>query len=496
MKKMNFRKSCVWTLVIIGVFFLASCYWNPQNGAGKITLALSSGSRTQINPTLIQYARVYLYADSMNSQINIGDGTPYVETTMTSSGGSVTVNQVPAGDGYQMVLTLGSKPDGSTFVPGQFGTSESFNVTAGHRTDVSIGTVQTVAQAITATFGTTGQAPTDASLLGKNLNSVTFSGTFLAASDGRHVYFGDVTSGIPTTYLTFSAPAGANINSVSSADIGGNSVEAWANTNQGVLEIYPSTQTLIQTLPANPPQGNTILSGAYPYGSGAYGVYFVGDRGLEGVDTTSQNWVDIPLSSSGSSFPVLDIAFPSSSLSYPYAYFATGFGVFGIDNKLLIPGDNNLSYIKGNAGFLRVYHNGSSLYVSSLSIYYDANGPNSLIVGTDDGIYVEPLTSLNPNIGQGTTDTITSSPLPGTSGFSFRKVDIGGYAGTPNYWAGLCNDVIVLGATGSLSTLVLPVAAVTLGDLKSIRIYAYGSYIYIAIAGTEGLTVVPLGAGG
>ncbi len=58
------------------VVLLGSCYWNPQSGAGKITLNLKSSSRAQVDPTSSAVCPRIFYADNMNNRINLNGRRP------------------------------------------------------------------------------------------------------------------------------------------------------------------------------------------------------------------------------------------------------------------------------------------------------------------------------------------------------------------------------------------------------------------------------------
>ncbi len=147
-------------VMLAATLLVASCYWNPRGGIGKITLqipqsavrSIGAAQATQAGGGATETARVYLYNDNMNAQVPIGTGSQYVEATVGTSGGSITLDTVPPGDGYTLVLTLGSY-SGTTFVPVQYGQSAPFQVSAGKSTDVSL-SMNAVPFSSTALVGT------------------------------------------------------------------------------------------------------------------------------------------------------------------------------------------------------------------------------------------------------------------------------------------------------------------------------------------------------
>ncbi len=462
------------------VVLLGSCYWNPQSGAGKITLNLKSSSRAQVDPTIVQYARVYLYADNMNSQINLGEEVPYAESAMNASGGSVTIDRVPAGSGYRLVLTLGSKPDRATFVPGQFGTSGSFEVTANHETVVQLTTMQTV-KAILGTISGLGYEP---SFLGKNLVglAITTSYGVVTATSGA-AYVGSGSAGPPTSYTSMS-PGSGSINSVSSTTY--NSGEIWLNTTQGIKQYTNAGVTSSALLPSGGPSGSVLSSGSYGIAGALpnYAVYVLTEDGLGGIHDVNGvgTWVPVDLSGAHSGPPVLDFSLPP--VTSTFGLFATKSGSFGMDVSMLTPGNNNLNYVSANAGFFTLTRNGKQLFVSAVAL--DSSG-TKLCIGTNDGLFAGSVGGITSLIGPGggSVDlTSTVSLISGSAGHPFRRVIY-----TQSYIVGVSNNLLVL--YNGLNSFVVPLSAVVLGSFTGMGII-YITSSYIAISGSEGLTFIPL----
>lgn len=455
------------------ILLTASCYWNPQGGAGKITINLKSASRAQVDPTVVQYARVHLYADNMNSRINIGDGVPYAEATMSPSGGAMTVNHVPTGNGYKVVLTLGSKPDGATYVPGKFGMSDSFSVTANHETAVSIASVQTLNEVL-------GGGDLEYDLLGKNLNSVVvvqYEGPVVGATDSGNFYFGGI------DYFTTTTLTGYTVNSVSGNDASSAFI---VNTDRGMLQYYsydghaydPDGVFALPTAPT----GSVVRSGGY-YDSvaGANVYYYVGPHSFGGVVSGSSSWVNVDLGGSTAVQPVFDLSLGGGS-SGALGFFATPVGAFAVSSNLVNSGSSisrDLDYITKNGNFFHVPTAEMNLFITSVAI--DQSYSTDLYVGTIGGAYYADVTSLN----KPPDDAPITIPLSGSTGYFIRKVLAGPYL------VALGNNLIFVYAGGySSSPAVIPVQGVTLGELRAIAVDT--SYGDIYIAGSKGITRIPL----
>ena len=456
------RRALIATVTItLAVLLLGTCYWNPQSGVGKITLNLSSGSRAQVDPTVVQYARAYLYADNMNNRINLDGATPYAEATMSASGGSMTVDHVPAGSGYQLVLTLGTKPDGSHFVPGKFGTSSTFDVTANHETSVSIASVQSAKTVLS------GAADVQYDLLGKDLNGVAYpaSGN-LGATDAGTLYRGAIGS------MTGTGLGGFTANSLSSFTDGSGVAFFSVNTTNGI-QVFKTTggnltsSTAPFSLPSAP-TGSILQSGYYTTGN----TYYYQGPGVLGGESGGNPWANVDLSGAVSGQPVLDFALGGGTLN---GFFASKVGAFAIGVGLVSGGAQDLDYVITNGEFFHVSKGGRNLFIRTVAV-----NASILYVGTTDGIYQQNVSSFTANFD---FPIPVSSVLPGSTGESVKKILFS------TYLVALCDNVVLVYKSGVGSQPIsIPVSGVTLGDLRAIAINAGMLYI----AGSEGVTAVAL----
>lgn len=477
-------------LVILPLSFLvASCYWNPQSGSGGVTVSVGSTSRATVPPPppSVTFARVYLYTDNMNSRTDIGDGKPYVEAAVQGGTGAITIDHVPAGNGYSLVVTLGNKPDGSTFVPAEYGISSTFDVVAGHETSVNVGTLLTT-QSLLVSSSAFQYAP---EFLGKDMTGVVVSsGAVVGVSTQTSGFAGSGVAGIPTTYLSFSPNDGSSINSISytPVQIG----EFWLNTSTGIKEFnYNANGGFYQqvfNLPPNEPSQNVLQSGAYSISATfpSYGVFYQTDSGLSGVydvigaNGPSGTWLDFNLPSSLANRPVPAFAISTTSL---LTYFATTDGAFAADYKILTPGNNNFAWISANAGFFSLTNGLSNLNMAALALSPLSSG-EELYIGTNDGLYKVLSSYVSVGSGQLVDLGGAATVMPGSSGHPFKRVVTAGSATT--YVAAASNHVMYLNKGGSGQ--IIPLPAITLGTFKDVAMTS----TYVVVAGSEGLTYIPL----
>ncbi len=118
--------------------------------------------------------------------------------------------------------------------------------------------------------------------------------------------------------------------------------------------------------------------------------------------------------------PVLDLTV-SQGGDIDFGCFASGAGVFALGTDPLLAANPNLSYIRQTGAFVRVLNGGKNMFVTSVGLD-DVSYPTDLYLGTVNGVYTAPVTSVTSLIGSGNTLTVTSAPLPLTSGHPFRKV--------------------------------------------------------------------------
>jgi len=502
---MKKRKICVPAITGFAIatsLLFASCYWNPQSGTGSITLHISGpASRSITAPTSVSYARVFLYTDNGDTPVNVGESTPFAEATLSGGSGSVTVQNVPAGPQYKLVLVLGTKDAGSgVFLPATYSQTQSAFVIAANKENA----VTLAAPHATQETDINGQpVAVNYDLLGKNLTGATVANEYWAASTSNTLFTGMNSETVNTSYTT--TTPGGTINSLSAASndpVYGYSPFVWVNSTVGILTYDPYLQTYSTSpLPSGGPGTAVLLSGSY-YANQQDVVFYADSSSVGGTvynsGSVSASWVTVPIT--GVSSPtVLDIAVPAANSTAQNAYFATKLGAFAISHNLLSSDNNTLTYLLSNAAFLTVVDpNGNNPFVNSLAIDPDPSSSDStLLVGTNNGIYTTAVSAVDLLVGTGSAPyKITTAPLSDTQSHAFRRVVVGpqGYY-SPYFWVGWSGGSFFYGQIGGTSTSSVPVSAVTLGTPRAIAImYDSATYcVFLVIAGSEGLSFVPIG---
>ena len=384
------------------------------------------------------------------------------------------MDSIPAGNDYSLVVVVGSYT-GTTLVPDQYGQSAPFAVVAGKSTSVKL-TAQPVPFSSTA-------------LIGKDLKSVVFNSSVFAiyGVDGGNLYSmtGNVFFNPPGSFTQAPAPAGTTINSLTNLS---NSV--WVNTSTGILQADSWPASVYTPGPG----GNIIQSGMIS-GTAFYRTPRRFRRRNQPGGNNAPSWFTVDMTDGAVVQPVLDLTV-SQGGDIDFGCFASGAGVFALGTDPLLAANPNLSYIRQTGAFVRVLNGGKNVFVTSVGLD-DVSYPTDLYLGTVNGVYTTPVGPVTSLIGSGNTLTVTSAPLPLTSGHPFRKVTAVSYSSAtviPLY-AALSNNMIVGTSFDGITVnpFSYPVPAVTLGTPNSISIVSdASSNVYLYIAGSEGLTVIPL----
>ena len=491
--------SAITGFIVAAALLFASCYWNPQSGTGSITLHISGpASRSITAPTTVSYARVFLYTDNGDTPVNVGESTAFAEAALSGGSGSVTVQNVPAGPQYKLVLVLGTKDTSSgVFLPASYSQTQSaFAITANKDNVVALA----APQALQGTDSSGQPVPVQYDLMGKNLTGATIANGYWAASTSNTL-FAAIGSGLVNTSYSTLTPGGT-INSLSAASpdpAGYFSDEIWMNTTSGIVTFDPSNGQL-PPVPTGGPSTSVLMSGSYAIATrtGEDAVFYADKDGLGGVVFGGQinvpYWVTIPITDV-SVPPVLDFAFHVITTTGDTAYFATKLGAFAVGSDVLSVGNNTLAYLLNHAAFFSVVDpNGNNPFINSLTL---DGFDTELYVGTNNGIYTATAADIDALVGAGSTPyRITSAPLSNTQGHAFKKLVAGPTGYSPAYWVGWSGGSFFYGQIGGTSTTIVPVAAVSLGTPQAIAImhdYYSSQYVFLMIAGSEGLSFVPLG---
>ena len=280
--------------LVAGVAFLAAgCYLSLDDGIGSVGIRLPEPSSSG-TPATADAARIFVVNGS--TQLQLGDGIPYVEVALTGEANEVTVGPVPSGPGYQVILAVGSYVvgfDGNEyFVPSEYAVSEEFNVYAGQAT------IQEM------TLSTSPFAAPPADLLGRSLVDVAAIGVDLYTTTATEFYKLDAALATQLTYPK-TIPGGRTASGLS---VGATTAASrlWINTDDGIV---PFDGTNFDTSFTDIALKPILDSGAFSMGGSLYG-YFQFDGGLGGVynDGGGNEWLsEVDLSGFVVGQPVYDL---------------------------------------------------------------------------------------------------------------------------------------------------------------------------------------------
>ncbi|GEM_PF-6052388 len=410
------KKTVFISIAFVAGLFLYSCYFTGVGGRGSIALRFSEVSpKSARAASSTTYARVYLIA---NGEIYpIGDGTDYVETSLSgTSATEVEIPDVPVGPQYQVTISIGDKPtvDADFLEVTEYGASDPFSITPGGTTDVSL---------------TPTASPFSLYLGGTELKGVIYNtaDSTLYVVSGTRLYMGASVSGMDTGTLL---PTGYSANSISLGTFFGGAApkdEPWIDTNMGILpyrngafqEDFFSGTISSGTKPSILQSGgvwvnsNVDLTVFYQRDGGLGGTYIASDN----ASTPSNwNWLDIDLSDVLTGRPILDFFVTAN-----YAYFATKLGAFRLDTKMIQDysvNTSNVPDLMSYADFFKVTDsNGNEIPIISLG--YD-NG-TKIVMGTEAGAYMAELdeASADTPLKAGTI-----SLLEGTGDYEITRVSV------------------------------------------------------------------------
>jgi hypothetical protein len=333
-----------------------------------MTIQLSSSalrSTTAAGAGATVTARAFLYTNNLNTAYTFSAGTTFVETTVSVDGGSMKIENIPAGTDYRLLLVVGQY-NNLVFVPGDYGLSGSFPITAGKTSSVAL-TLQS--SPITGT-----------ALLGSNINGVGYDGYNLYATDSSTLYSATSPSmSSPTFDQSYSAPSGMTINSLSNVYFLGSSA-VWVNTSGGI--VLPGEWPTLLPFTTVPP-GNVTRSDSFGIdgvnGGVIYRSGFLLRGGLAPVDGSAETWFDIDMSDGSTTQPVLDFSVTQFGLN-DFVYLAAGASTFAAPADFMNAGNRSLDYMRNAGVTVRVVRNGKSLFTTSTAI--------------DDPTFVSSLPSL------------------------------------------------------------------------------------------------------
>ena len=354
-------------------------------------------------------ARIWIYSN--NVLLEKDKTTEYYQVALTSGAGSITIEELPPGNDYRLVVASGEIINEKTtaadyFNVVRYGMSTAFEIKAGTDTSVAM-----TLEAITTAY----------KALASVKSLVTVSGKIIAASSAA-IHSGSSISGLTTTDWSSSY---GTINSLSLGYT--SSVSSYyplVNTTNGVYTLAEEGPPIIKAdaitsvLKDGKPESQlgALQSGAYD------DVYFYqGERQFGGLTGTDTVWTKIKLDIAGlSGKPIIDffvVGSPSDKTNV-FAFFATRFvGTFRMGESFIDQGADfdYLEAILGKNSLLSFF--GEDLPLIQAFGYTGDTG-NTLYLGTKSGVYKTTAAFTSTSGALGTTPVLVT----GTKGINVTKI--------------------------------------------------------------------------
>ncbi len=485
-------------LVLLGSCMIAG--GDDDTGGVRIGLPVVGSSAVSSG---VDTARVWLYtASNLEYGISGGaarlpdDSANYAQASLTAAGGEVVIDDIPAGDGYRLVVVLGTL-DGSVFTPIDVAESDAFEIAGGRETRLSL----------TAALA----GPLTTALEGIALNAVVE--TRISASD---IVFSSSTSTVYQDPFSSDTSYGVGdyfgtaqtINSVSVGRFSAGNEATFVNTDTGVYSIVsggsPATiNTALADSMTSAGIADIVDSGAfYDDASGDTIIYYERLGGIGGASLTdlafgglaADAWED-----SGDDLgdyidedesPVRAAANNTTDT----AYIASVLGTFAVTQEYYETDFDAGAIIAGNdeAGltFWGVAYPGNDrpLRITQLG-YIETDGGEYLAVGTPRGAFTFPVSAIaraSDNGGLIPADDVTQiASLIDQPILDLSVND--GYAAFLTARSLTVTDALTADLTELYSK---PLRSVTLGAPSDVFVAADGSAPVVYIAGSTGLTSV------
>lgn len=458
--------------LLAGVAFLAAgCYLSLDDGVGSVGIRLPEPSSSG-TPATADAARIFVVNGS--TQLELGDGTPYVEVALTGEANDVTVGPVPSGPGYQVVLAVGSYVVGfdleEYFVPTHYDTSEEFSVYAGQATITEM------------TLAATPFVAPPEDFLGRDLIGVVTAGGGIYTASATKVFDVDTIGGGLGILFEADLPAGETAISIDRGAVYGTDDIVWLGTSDGIIPYSGlGPGGLDPTFETTEIQASVLDSGAYylpPLDDKLLG-FFQFDGGLGGVfnDSGTNEWLsEIDLSGIVVGQPVYDL-FVDFDGGNVYGYFATKLGAFRLDESDISSGYTTPQQVFQGAEFFSVTIDGLPVPIVQLA----ANG--LLYLGTPRGVVAVPKAS----IGGAPQAIVVTDFIPETRNRNTKEILIG-----PNYQVILTDNFIVVdtdGTPGVEDFVAVPLGASSVGAPT-------GVFLVDGIGQPDDGTLLIVGSGG
>jgi hypothetical protein len=388
-------------LLFAAVLLAASCAFytggTEDTGSVSMNFALTPGTRAVTD----DHVRVWVYSNNALIQ-NRAAGTPYFSGALSAGKGSVTIDGLPPGSGYRIVVAAGTLSGTGVFDTTRFGASGIFNLSAGLEAEVKFpnGLIEL----------TMNSAPVLADLNVKSVVSV-FGG--IAAATSNKIFGGADAAGIAEAAT---APTGTVFNSLSIGTEESESEVLLVNKSNGVDKITTpgGTRTAVANFPDGAP--SVLQSGAFN------GVYFYqAEREFGGRLSGAADWLQIDLDIQGmTGRPVMDFFVTEKPASGIVPASVTGFFATRIVGAMRMGqdfieadlDDPLQEILDGESTLLKFF--GADLPLIQAFGYLGGTA-RTLFLGTKNGVY-------QTTAEFGTTAIGPASLVEGTKGLNVTKI--------------------------------------------------------------------------
>jgi hypothetical protein len=462
-------------LILVLISIVSSCDMGQGEDTNNITLTLPSIDNLRLSANGDDYARIYLF--SFDEIFPLEEGNDYKEFPLSSNQQSVTLEDIPAGTDYRLMLSIGTKPDTGGFDVEYYGDSSPFEITPGNTTRVNIALNE-------CAFSKARE------FIGKNVTGIVIDITDLYVSTEDEAYrlaFNDTTyvftiTGGPQTFPGYTINSigrglGYNDNTPLPPDIPDFLI--FVNTDRGII-TWDGASTTNYDFSEDLGEVPILKSCAFSVDNHV-AVYFNSTGGFGGAyqdaaedDPNPHVWINIDQGGYFLRQPVFDITVVEPPSFEDSAYFAANFGSYRLTRKLVetyIGGDADYM---GMADFFDIITGGKQIAVLSLGFH-----ENTLYIGTEKGLW-------QADMGDVDQEAIVTSPvrIPGTEDAEIILIAAGysHVAFCSPYYLYIYNKT-----TEELSSY--PFVAGLPGEISDME--WYNPYRLI-LSGTEGLVALPL----
>lgn len=533
------RKNTTKAIRVLLLAFLAlaltACIMEPKDDedTGSVTLSISASAvngSTSAADLDANRVRVWLYANGTDYDLG---GAGYAE--IAGAGGTVTIEDIPQGEGYSVVVVTGNVGSSGVFRPTGYAQTQKFTVVGGRETSVAAtrqAIVGTGAPLTSLDYVSEGETANSVVRLddGSNGNSAAVLATdtevFISQNGGD---FAEVALDGVTTIFSVSK----------GVDITQPSIEtAYLNTDNGIYPfIYSGGSWVVNAdskafaeamIGDNGRIRNVTDSAAFVETDGtgaitATSIFFQrwGGIGLGELDSdtiadinngtinktryTAWEWTDIGNSKDFDGFS--ETASPARAQATKgdsVGYFATSLGTFQITSEIASEENSDLSAGElldpesdtTGLTFFGVPYPGSGrpMRIEEMGIIGGGTG-EALMVGTERGAFWFPVTALG---SLSATSQVTA--VNAVSEVLDEKVVSISVAGAVDGYVAITTDEKLVVKTtpaniaDAKTILNVPVRATVLGEPKTLFMDIVGGVPTLYVAGTEGISVLEIPA--